>query len=257
VENENMKKRIIVFAIGLTALLGLAVRALPALTGLGTPTQSVDREADRRDIIRAYESARAAHFQHNAAAFLANNDATWYLVAEGTVALRRTAAEKQEVQQYFDTVKFADITDLDPPHVEVSSDGTMAWLLGHVRVRGTQREAKGAEVPLSFDASWIDVWQKKPTDGELLPELTPRRTMLHTAERSALMTLMGMIQPALVPCFERILSTTDRGSSRSDRQMSASGMLSSGRCMRKTITPLGQLRLKRLARSRRMGRDVR
>jgi hypothetical protein len=156
-----MKKRIIVFAIGVTALLGLAVRAFPTLTGSGTPTQSADRETDRRDIIRAYESARAAHFHHDAAAFLANNDATWYFVADGSVALRTTAAEKQGVQQYFDSVKFADITDLDPPHVEVSSDGTMAWLLGHVRVRGTQRQAKGAEVSLSFDASWIDVWQKK------------------------------------------------------------------------------------------------
>jgi hypothetical protein len=161
VENENMTKRIIVFAIGLTALVGLAVRAFPALSGFGPPAQSADREVSRREIIRAYESARAAHFHHDAAAFLANNDTSWYLVADGTVALRTTAAEKPRVQEYFDSVKFADISDLDPPHVEVSSDGTMAWLLGHVRVRGTQREAKETEVPLAFDAAWIDVWQKQ------------------------------------------------------------------------------------------------
>lgn len=156
-----MKRRIIVFAIGLTALAGLAVRALPALSGSGATAQSPDREVDRREILRAYESTRAAHFQHDAAAFLANNDTSWYLVTDGTVTSRTIAAEKPRVQEYFDSVKFVDITDLDPPHVEVSSDGTMAWLLGHVRVHGTQHEAKGTEVPLAFDAAWIDVWQKK------------------------------------------------------------------------------------------------
>ncbi len=127
-----------------------------------TDAQSSTREVDRLEIIRAYKSARAAHFHHDAAAFLASHDNSWYLVADGTVALRTTAEEKPRVQAYFDSVKFADITDLDPPRVEVSLDGTMAWLLGHVRVRGTQRKVRGVEVPLAFDAAWIDVWQKKP-----------------------------------------------------------------------------------------------
>jgi ketosteroid isomerase-like protein len=175
VENENMKNKIIVFAIGLTAFAGLTVRAFPALSGFGAPAQSADREVDRREIIRAYESARAAHFHHDAAAFLANNDISWYLVVDGTVALRTTAAVKPGVQEYFDSVKFADITDLDPPHVEVSSDGTMAWLLGHVRVRGTQREAKGAEVPLAFDAAWIDVWQKKASGWRIVARANTER----------------------------------------------------------------------------------
>jgi hypothetical protein len=48
-----------------------------------------------------------------------------------------------------------------------------------------QRKAKGAEFPLSFDAAWIDVWQKKMADGESWPERIPRKTMLHTAEKSA------------------------------------------------------------------------
>lgn len=157
------RRRVIFLAIGI-ALTGLVARAFPAMIGFIATEQSAAREADRRHILSAYQSARAAHFQHDAAAFLADNDVTWYLVADGSVALRTTADERLGVQEYFDSVKFADITDLDPPHVEVSSDGTMAWLLGHVRVHGTRRGAKGTEVLLDFDAAWIDVWQKK--DGE-------------------------------------------------------------------------------------------
>jgi ketosteroid isomerase-like protein len=156
-----MKERTIVFAIVLIALAGLNLRAVLSLSRSVVLMQSASREVDSREILRAYESVRAAHFHHDAAAFLANNESSWYLVADGTVGLRSTAAEKPGVQKYFDSVEFADITDLDLPHVEVSSDGTMAWMLGHVRVRGTQRQAEGAEVPLAFDAAWIDVWQKK------------------------------------------------------------------------------------------------
>jgi hypothetical protein len=120
-----------------------------------------DREADHRAILQAYEAERTAHFRHDVAAFLADNDVTWYFAADGRVALRNTAAVTPQVQEYFDSVQFTKIDDLEPPHVEVSSDGTMAWLLGHVRVSGTQLHAKGAQTPLSFDAAWIDVWQKK------------------------------------------------------------------------------------------------
>jgi hypothetical protein len=172
-----MKKGIIVFAIGLIALAGLTVRALPALGGFRAPALSADRETDRREILRAFAPARAAHFHHDAAAFLASKDTSWYRVADGTVALNTIAAEKPRVQEYFDSVKFTDITDVDPPRFQVSSDGTMAWLLGHVRVRGTQHSAKG-EVPLAFEAAWIDVYEKKAGGGESSPKRTPRRKML-------------------------------------------------------------------------------
>jgi len=159
-----MQTRMIGFAIGLVAVLILAVRILPAVSDKDVHALSADREADRRYILQAYASAGAAHFHHDAAAFLANNDVRWYLVADGKVALREKETEKPRIQQYFDSVKFSEITELDPPHVEISNDGTMAWVLGHVRVRGTQHQAQGGEAPLAFDAAWIDVWQKK--DGQ-------------------------------------------------------------------------------------------
>jgi hypothetical protein len=82
-------------------------------------------------------------------------------VAEGSVSVRVTADETPEVQKHFDSAKFSEITDLDPPRVEVSAHGTMARFVGHVRVRGTRRDANGSEVPLNFDAAWINIWQKK------------------------------------------------------------------------------------------------
>jgi len=83
------------------------------------------------------------------------------LVSDGAVATRTTAIERPKVQMYLDGIEFAEITDLDPPRVEISADGTMAWLMGHVRVHGAQRQTDGTKTQLSFDAAWIDIWEKK------------------------------------------------------------------------------------------------
>jgi hypothetical protein len=179
---RTMKKRIIVFAIVLIALAGLQLRAVLSLSRSVVLMQSASREVDSREILRAYESVRAAHFHHDAAAFLANNDTSWYLVADGTVALTTTAAEKPGVQEYFDSVKFVDITDLDPPHVEVSSDGTMAWMSG---CAGLNAKRKGRRFRWLSRRHGSTFGRKEPADGESSPERTPRRKMLHTAEDSA------------------------------------------------------------------------
>jgi len=120
-----------------------------------------DHGQDRQFILNAYASVRAAHFRHDAARFLANQNDTWIAVADGNVTRKTVAGERSEVQAYFDSVEFGDIVDLDPPHLEFSPDGNMAWFVGHVRVTATQRQADGTKTPLAFDAAWINVWEKK------------------------------------------------------------------------------------------------
>lgn len=130
-----MQVRMVALAIGVIVVLARTAHIYPALSDKDTHAHSVERGIDWREILQSYSSARAAHFRHDATAFLADHDANWYLVADGTVSLRVTEIEKATTQQYFDRVKFSEITDLDSPHVEISNDGTMAWLMGHVRVR--------------------------------------------------------------------------------------------------------------------------
>jgi hypothetical protein len=38
----------------------------------------------------------------------------------------------------------------------------MAWFVGHVRVKATEKDAKGRIKRLDFDAAWVNVWEKKP-----------------------------------------------------------------------------------------------
>jgi len=156
-----MSTRTLIFAIAISLSVGLAISAIPPRGGFLPLSQSGNRGADVREILRNYEVERNAHFHHDAAALLASHDVTWYRVADGTVAPGTLAGEKARVQQYLDSVNFSEVSDIDPPHVEVSADGMMAWLMGHVRVRGTRAGEKGADAILAFDAAWIDVWEKK------------------------------------------------------------------------------------------------
>ena len=99
VENENTKKDLSSLQSGSQLLAGFAVpRCRPEAASV-PPTKSADREVDRPETTRAYASVRAAHFHHDAAAFLANNDTSWYVVADSTVALATTTAEKPGVQE--------------------------------------------------------------------------------------------------------------------------------------------------------------
>ena len=156
-----MKRHIGVIFVVFLVVAEFAASSFSARTPHPKEAPTGDRDADRRELLRHYEETRAAHFHHDAAAFLAGNDARWFVVSDGTVRSRTKSEALPGLQNYLDSVKFEEITDLDPPHIEIADDGSMAWLLGHVRVRGTQRQPNGSEKSLAFESAWVDVWEKK------------------------------------------------------------------------------------------------
>jgi len=120
-----------------------------------------DHEVDREAILKAYEGIREAHLKHDGKAFLAPYDAEWLRVSDGEVAKQTKAGELPKVQKYLDGVKFEELKELEPPRIKISGDGTMAWFVGHVRVRATEKDAKGRVKRLDFESAWVNVWEKK------------------------------------------------------------------------------------------------
>jgi ketosteroid isomerase-like protein len=117
-------------------------------------------ERDRQEILRDYEAIKAAHFHRDAAAFLAPYDSSWVVVSSGSVNSRTGALAQAPLQAYLDSMTFTDITDVESPRIEVATDGDMAWLLGHVRIRGQRRRADGTTIPIEFESAFVDVWRK-------------------------------------------------------------------------------------------------
>lgn len=126
-----------------------------------TAGAEAEHEADRQAILNAYEGIREAHLKHDGKAFLAPYDAEWLRVSDGEVEKQSKASEVPKVQAYLDGVKFEELKEVEPPRIKISGDGTMAWFVGHVRVKATEKDAKGRIKRLDFDAAWVNVWEKK------------------------------------------------------------------------------------------------
>jgi FtsZ-interacting cell division protein ZipA len=137
-----------------------------------------DRERDRQEILKAYESIREAHFKHDAAQFLAPFDEQWYRVSDGDVALRRKEDYRPELQSYLDRMKFNELRELEKPRVEISADGTTAWFIGRVQVRGEQKDEGGYWMPVVFNSAWVDLWKKKPEGWRIVGQANTEKVTL-------------------------------------------------------------------------------
>jgi hypothetical protein len=119
-----------------------------------------DPERDRQEILRDYAAIKAAHFHRDAAGFLAPYDSSWVVVSSGSVNIRTGALAQPPLQAYLDSMTFTEIADVESPRIEVATDGGMAWLLGHVRIRGQRRRADGTTISIEFESAFVDVWRK-------------------------------------------------------------------------------------------------
>jgi ketosteroid isomerase-like protein len=163
-------------AAGVVALVGLLAAFVAGRWGKGDSRveasngrvsaqaagADAEHEADRQAILKAYEGIREAHLKHDGKAFLAPYDADWLRVSDGEVEKQTKASEVPKVQAYLDGVKFEELKEVEPPRIKISGDGTMAWFVGHVRVKATEKDSKGRTKRLDFDAAWVNVWEKKP-----------------------------------------------------------------------------------------------
>jgi ketosteroid isomerase-like protein len=123
--------------------------------------RSIDVEKEKAGILAANEAVRQAHFEHDAAKFLSQNAQEWFSVRDGTVSLKNKESYREGLDQYLKSVDFSEVTSLTPPEIKISDDGTMAWLIGNVRVTGTQKQGDGSYTSINFVSAWLAVYEKQ------------------------------------------------------------------------------------------------
>lgn len=135
--------------------MGLAHgRELIALLGLLVACRA-STASDRAAISRLYESTRRAHLAHDSAGFVAADADTVLNISNGEIRLRTRAEALAGVGAYLRGRTITEVTDIDPPRIDVMSDGRSATLVGHVRVSGTYDGR-----PFTFTAAWLDLLRK-------------------------------------------------------------------------------------------------
>ena len=84
------------------------------------------------------------------------------------VSRRNKQQAQKDVDQYLKSVNFREVVDLTPPEIKISGDGSMAWLVGNVRVNGIRRQPNGQSVLLDFVSTWLAVYEKRGSDWYLV-----------------------------------------------------------------------------------------
>jgi hypothetical protein len=148
------------------ALIVAAVAAVAAGVSCSfkTPDRAHDDAADRAQILRLYEATRQAHLRRDPVGFVAADADTIINISDGAVQVVSRDSAIAHLRRYVADRAFTEATDIEPPQIQVSSDGKFAWLIGHVMVRGTRTRPDSGPAPFAFRAAWVDLWRK--TSGE-------------------------------------------------------------------------------------------
>jgi hypothetical protein len=120
----------------------------------------MDLEQEKAAILQLYHRARQGHFEQDATKFPPFAQRRFRL-SEGDVFSETRDAALPGLETYLKRTSFLEYVELEPPRVEVAGDASMAWLLGHIRVRARQQQPDGTESELAFRCAWVSVYTRQ------------------------------------------------------------------------------------------------
>ena len=143
----------------LCAVLAFLACAAPARRSGNGAVPPGDLTADRAELLRLHERARAAHLERRADWLVSDWADSLVTVNHGQVSVGSAAGGREGFQRYFDGVEFQAWDDIVPPRVRISPDGRMAYVIVEKRVHLTPRETPDAE-PERTRFAWLSVYEK-------------------------------------------------------------------------------------------------
>jgi hypothetical protein len=116
---------------------------------------------DEKALLAIHESARQAHLTGDADLLVASTAESFIDASRGVFTRSTRADSRRRFREYFKVAKYSVWADTQPPKVEVSGDGTLAWMAVsiHAELTVAQRDGSG-RTPRSFESSWIATYRK-------------------------------------------------------------------------------------------------
>ena len=84
----------------------------------------------------------------------------WYDVRQTGVRLRTKEEALPSIEHYFQRTHFSEITEMVAFIIHLSTDASMAWVIGEMRVRATQEVSEEKERDFSFRCAWVSIYEK-------------------------------------------------------------------------------------------------
>jgi len=148
-----------------TVALGVLVScASPADRPSPAADSATATAADRAELLRLHQRARAAHLEHRADWLASEWADTIFSVSQGKVSIgTRENRDRSQArfQDYLDASTFQAWDDIVPPRIWISPDGQMAYAIVEKRVHLTAKDSTGAVQPERVRYAWLSVYQKQ------------------------------------------------------------------------------------------------
>jgi Domain of unknown function (DUF4440) len=117
-------------------------------------------EQEKARLLHLQESALRAHLENDARTFLAAYASQWYDIRNAGVRLRTKEEALPSIEQYFQRTHFSDIREITAPIIHLSTDASMAWVIGTIGVRASQEDSDGKEQDFSFRCAFVCIYEK-------------------------------------------------------------------------------------------------
>ena len=136
-------------------------RALEGLSVVATPTPAGRASSDGDRLLALHEEVMRAHRESNVDLLLAAEEDDYVVANRGEITRPDRKSRRERLGPHLRQTRFTTYRDKVPPIVEVSSDGSLGWVIVQVEARGEQTTPSGAVEPIEFVSAWIELYEKR------------------------------------------------------------------------------------------------
>ena len=131
---------------------------------LSSCQQRADREELREEILGIHQELIKAHLEKNPELLVNNLSDTYISVKEGDILRPGKDEVRAGLTDYITNTTFTEYKDLQEPVIGFSDDGTVAWAIVKVKVKGYRKQEDGSERETDFTCAWLTIYRRVKND---------------------------------------------------------------------------------------------
>ncbi|MHA1967576.1 MAG: hypothetical protein ACW964_07225 [Candidatus Hodarchaeales archaeon] len=120
-----------------------------------------DFESYRSEIIALHEKEIEAHMNKNVEFFVKDIADEYVTVSFGEIRKPTLEEIRSQFTSYLTNTVFTKYEDLQEPIIRFSKDGSLAWAIFQVAVKGKRKRDDGSEKNLDFTCAWITLYERQ------------------------------------------------------------------------------------------------
>ncbi|MFX1511498.1 MAG: hypothetical protein ACFFCQ_02825 [Promethearchaeota archaeon] len=120
-----------------------------------------DYKALRAEILALHKKLIDAHWDKNVNFFIQNLSNNYLSVSNGDIRTPTKGEIRAQFTNYLNNTTFEEYKDLREPIIGFSKDGSMAWSIVQVKVKGRRTMDDGSARDLDFICAWITLYERQ------------------------------------------------------------------------------------------------